>query len=679
MDFQPPEALSSNIVEFVGALMRAITTASLYASSHELFKKHILNLHAKLEGAIKNQDFLFLGFAKNALFLEGSFYQSKDPNVDKLLQLAHNIGISLLLIYKNIDNEELESFVTLLAGARQGQGNEISSELSREGIKNVRIGLLDYSIFATVKNMVTQFAQNSEDESIWRQLILQPAAVGTVKLDPEKVKQLRRLSEDVGELKKMIIQLDADMTEGQENISISHRGMLLGNFIQNLGYTLEEIAPEDKAQFTRQVLAVLDSLDVDLRTQILGAISPETEDKQESSITHEIIQTMPDSNLVGILLNSLEKTGDKSPCFRNLFDRALNKYKEAGLLLAVVRKEASLSEKPQQPDILNNFQHLEQLLIQTKEIDDLNMQYQREIEALATSIQMKAPMVEEDEMDRLLTTLAPIQIKRAKAELIINLIEQSYITQQLDLIVSMIEGMGEMLGLFYERKDFFTLGTLLRKMYLALANYQQDPNVKKVMNSLFSTEEIGELLKDQLAQCQNYESAETAVINAICQLFPEKAGSHLLDLFGDLEDTETRQGRWFAETLQSLGSRVPRLLSRKLQSAPDHAIPRLLQLASKSNDTHLAISIEQLLAHPNFEIRLEAVKTLGELKAEQVTPRLIRILRERSFFRPKKLKALQAASAKSLAEIGTDEAKKVLKEMAEGGPADLKELCKKLI
>ena len=674
-----PDTLPFGMIDFIGALMRAINTARLYASGHDLFKKHILHLHTKLQESAEDRNFLFLGCAKNALFIEGAFYQSKDVTLDNFLKFAHSMGIALLVLYKNIEIEELESFVTLLAGARQGQGSEISSELAREGIKNARIGLLDYSIFATVQTMATQLAQDSQDESIWRQLILQPAALGTFKFDQEKIKQLRRLSENVEELKKIIVQMDADMTEKQENISITHRGLLLGNFIQNLGDTLAETAPEDRGQFARQVGSVLDSLDFNLKTQILGAISPETEDKKDSGITHEIIQTMPDDQLVQILVNALKNAGANSPCFTNLFDRALSKYKEAGLLLTIVRKEASLAQKQQKADTLSHFQHLEQLLLQAQETDDLNMQYHKEIEALATSIQIKAPMVEEDEMDRLLKTLAPMQMKKAKAELIIDLIGQPHTSETSGLIPSLLEVLGEILGLLYKQKDFLTVCTLLRKVYLSLADYPQDAMVRKTMNSFFSTEEIGELLENQLNQCQNYESGETAAINAICQLFPEKACSLLLDLFGDLEDKESKRGRWLMDTLESLGPRLSRILSRKLQGAPDHAIPRLLKLASTSNDTHLAIAVEQLLAHPTLEIRLEAVKTLGDLKAEQVAPRLIKILQERYLVRPKKVKGLQAASARALAEIATDEAKEALKKVAQHGPGDLKQLCKKLI
>ena len=194
--------LPESILSFINGFIRAINTARLYATDHNLFAKNIQQLLPLIFDAMADRDFLFLGCAKDAIFFEGDFYQSKDPRLKKFYELAHSLRISHLLIDKKITIEELSSFVGLVAGARQGQGEEISSTLLRENIRHIKLGLLDYTIFSTVRMVATQLAHSSEDESVWRQLIIGPVSVGTFDLDPERKKKLLQFTEDVEELRK---------------------------------------------------------------------------------------------------------------------------------------------------------------------------------------------------------------------------------------------------------------------------------------------------------------------------------------------------------------------------------------------------------------------------------------------------------------------------------------------
>jgi len=53
---------------------------------------------------------------------------------------------------------------------------------------------------------------------------------------------------------------------------------------------------------------------------------------------------------------------------------------------------------------------------------------------------------------------------------------------------------------------------------------------------------------------------------------------------------------------------------------------------------------------------LQAIKTLGKLKAEGVVPQLGEILSQKRWIMSKKTKELQRAAAQALAEIATNEA-----------------------
>lgn len=671
--------LPKDIVDFVTAFMRALNTARLYATDHELFKKNIQELHTTLMNALADRDSLFLGCAKNALFLEGSFYEAQDTHFQNFLECFHGLRISHMTLDKKISAEELESFMALLASARQGQGDEMSEALTRENINHVTLGLLDYTVFSNIQMVAAQLARSSDEEAIWRRLILQPAAAGTVSLDPETVKQLTRLSEDTEELKRLLLQMDTDMKQGKGASSLAQRGALLANFIHNLGDTLASIAPKKRGQFALRVSGILDSFDTQLKIQILGSVPPDGTGEKESSFIQEIFHVIPDSHLVHLLADALKGAGANSPCFNNLFHRALAKYEDPGLLLPLIRQEMYKATQEWRPGKLGHWQHLEELFLQHQEAEQLNEQYRKEIEALAASLQMKAPMIEEEEMGRLLKSLTPEPLMVAKARLIIDLLRHPHPTQAAVFIPSLLESLGKIIRHLLRQERFKAIGTLLRAISIILDNYPEEALARKTINAQLSTEEVDELLKNLIADCHTYEARETAAIDAICQIFPEKAGGFLTDIFIELENEESPQAHWLSTTLASLGQRLSRILSRRLQDSPGHALSRLLDLIAISPDKQLGTAVEPLLDHQNHEIRLKAVTTLGHLQADRSVPRLAEILSQKSLLKTKKTKSFQMAVARALAEIGTDEASEALQRIATEGAGDIKTLCEELV
>jgi len=175
--------LPSTMQELVAALMRTVKAGKLYASGHDLFKQNVETLHGQILEAMEARDFLFLGVAKDALFLEGSFYQAKDVHFKSFLDFFHSLGISHLLFEKNLSIRELESFVECLAGAKQGQGDEVVAALPRENIKHLSVGIINYSIFSTAHAVAAHLSPTGDDNAMWRQLILQPAGIGNFNLD----------------------------------------------------------------------------------------------------------------------------------------------------------------------------------------------------------------------------------------------------------------------------------------------------------------------------------------------------------------------------------------------------------------------------------------------------------------------------------------------------------------
>jgi hypothetical protein len=178
----------------------------------------------------------------------------------------------------------LESFIELLAGAKSGQGDGLLAALYPENIKHIGLGVLNYSVFSGVHAVAMQLFPSSDDPSIWRHLILQPAGLGSFSLDLEKVKAIARLSEDLEELKRTLHQFDEEMTRQVEGISLAQRGLLIGNFLQNLSSILTAMGAQKKQAFSKQVESALNSIDQSLKTQILGSLPPDLVGDDDTSV-----------------------------------------------------------------------------------------------------------------------------------------------------------------------------------------------------------------------------------------------------------------------------------------------------------------------------------------------------------------------------------------------------------
>jgi len=672
--------LPSSVQDLVTALMRTVKAAKLYASGHELFKQNVETLHGQILQAMEDRDFLFLGVAKEALFMEGSFYQAKDVHFRSFLEFFHSLGLSHILFGKNLSLRELESFIECLAGAKQGQGDEVIDALPRENIKHLSLGIINYSVFSTVHTVAARLSPTGEDPAVWRQLILQPAGVGSFNLDLERVKTIARLSEDPEALKKMLHQIDHEMKTDVQDISLAQRGALLGNFLENLSHVLAAMGTDKMQQFTPRVEAALDSLEPGLKTEILGSTAPSPINGEEVSFIQDMITAMPDPRLVYLLLDALEHSGPNSACFIHLFRRAMLRYKKADVFLDLIRTEMNRATQERKPGSLNQWQHLEQIVVRHQETEEFNAQYQQAIENLATSLKIQQPMIEQEEMARLGRTLDAEFLLFSKARLILDLLTHVHSSKEVDLfLLPLLASLGDTVqGLLSQQRPRL-VGNLLRQVFLSISRFPKEKVAREVVYSWLRGEEVRSVLKSLMEKCRTYSSQETASLTAVCQLYPEKSGTYLVEYFLTLDDRESAQYQWTLTTLASIAPRLTKILDQLFQKVSEASLPNLVELVDLIMDEQMAPAVEKLLGHKDYAIRAMAVRTLGHLKSENSAVQLGAILLERSWVMGKKMKSLQMDAARALAEIGSVEAKGILHQVASEGSGDLQALCQELL
>ena len=672
--------LPSSIQDLVAALMRAIKAGKLYATGHELFKQNVEKLQSQILEAIEDRAFLFLGIGKDALFLDGSFCQAKDVHFKNFLDFFHSLGISHLLFEKDLSIRELESFIECLAGAKQGQGDDVVAALPRENIKHLSVGIINYSVFSTVHAVAAQLSPEGDDPAVWRQLILQPAGIGSFHLDLERVKTISGLSEDPEALKTMFLQIDREMKTRVQDISLAQRGALLGNFLENLSHVLSAMGAEKIPQFLPVAQGVLESLEPGLMTEVLGALAPSPVTGEERSFVQEFITALPDQKLVYLLMDALEHGGPSSGCFTHLFRRAILRYKESKVFLELIRKEMNRATQERRGGTLSQWQNLEQMVVRHQETEEFNAQYLQSIEHLESSLRIQQPMIEQEEMARLGRTLESEFLHLSKARLILDLLSHTHSSKEAELfLLPLLSSMGETVQGVLAQKKSRLAGNLLRQVFLSLNRFPKEKTAREIIYSWLRPEEVRDILSSLMEKCRTYSSQETAALTALCRLYPEKAGSFLVDLFLALDDPNSPQYQWTLTTLASIAPRLSRLLNQQFEKARDDALPNLLELVGLVMDEQMAPPVETLLSHKEFAIRALAVRTLGRLKSARSIDRLQEILLDRSWITGKKMKSLQMDAARALAEIGTGEAKGILHQMAGKGSGDLQALCRELL
>jgi hypothetical protein len=670
-------SLPGTVQEFIAAFMRALKAGRLYSSGHALFRQNAKRLYDQLQEARENGDFFFIGFAKDSLLLEDAFFEVSDVHGRDFLNLFHSMGISHLIIQKEVTINEIESFVETFAGAKPGQGQEIIAALHRENIRHVNLGLLDYSVFSGVESAVNNFIQGKKEAAIWRQLIFRPAMAGAYNLGAHRMKELILLAEDVDSLKQTLAELDRNLKNHVKGISPAQRGRVIGNFLQNISKSLASIDRQKRYAFAEKVALILQSIRPEMRISILGSPPLESMEGEDRGVIQELIDRMPEQELVYLLVQALSESGGRTIIFNNLFQRTLGRFKDTGDLLSLVRSEMNRATQERRPGNLNFWQHLEQILIYQQESEDFNVQYRKAVEDLATSIKVQKGMVEEEEIARLVRMLDPDTLKLFRARLIIDLVEEPDRHEATTLLL--LQSMGETVKHFLTQGRPRLAGNLLRQVFLSVGQNPKKAFFSDEVDSWLRTEDVHHLLKALLEKCSTYEPREMSAISSICQLFPEKAGGFLIDLYVGLGDRQGSLEDWLTTTLASLAPHTTRVLGSRMTGAQDAALPRLIDLADLFADQQTAPALETLLDHKDYDIRSQVVRTLGRLKSAKSIEPLARVVLEKTWFTGKKTKALKMEALQALAEIQTKEARLVLERIASTASGEIKKLSQELL
>ena len=108
-------------------------------------------------------------------------------------------------------------------------------------------------------------------------------------------------------------------------------------------------------------------------------------------------------------------------------------------------------------------------------------------------------------------------------------------------------------------------GNLLRQIFLSLNRFPKETVAREIIYSWLRAEEVRAVLKSLMEKCRTYGPQETSALTAVCQLYPEKAGGYLVELFLSLDDRNSAQYQWTLTTLASIAPRLTKILDQQFQ------------------------------------------------------------------------------------------------------------------
>ena len=122
-----------------------------YPKEHPAIVKSFEKVEQSFQELLESHSHVTLGVAKDALMVGSKFLDRKNPVFRSFAQTLFQHGIVSLTLLKDLSLQELMDFAHIIMQKRNDvttQGG-VSALIAKTGIENIRVQLIDYSVFQT--------------------------------------------------------------------------------------------------------------------------------------------------------------------------------------------------------------------------------------------------------------------------------------------------------------------------------------------------------------------------------------------------------------------------------------------------------------------------------------------------------------------------------------------------
>jgi hypothetical protein len=644
------------VEDLLRGLLALVKVRQIYPAGHRLVEASLERLAADFAAYFVSEETLSLGFLRSGLLLGEAPVKQKTPVIERLQQACYERGIAQIAFSRGIAPADLRLLIEALVLPREqiATAGGVEAWLAQNGCAHLRIAEFRYQTLLGVKEPPSELSQEEREIAIWKTL---------VHFSSDRLHQLEgqehrlrkfflsnpRLAEKLAALGRATNHPEADpkLTEALAPIE---------TFIHHL----TELPASDRDLF-------LDRLS-HLAHEETEALPPGgTLPTAEQEIT---LDTFTKSHLLDLMAMVVALEGKATQRLVSTFKQLSQEEMEQKVLPELSRRmEAARQGQGAVPYPLWNA--VEHLLLTRSEKEYMSETYTESLELLSGDRGALPPA--QWEADRLMEytgTIREEEIQWYRAQVLLELLAFETGT------VEILQELGEFVEEFLLTGRYAEAAEVLRSLspYRAPAS---EPDQSRAATAIFASIDPLQIV-DQVA-----ELLPTLTVNQqegarqLLSLLQEEMVIPLLERLALEEKISTR--RFLLELLAQCSSAVVPEILKRLPDAPWYYLRNLVMLLGDLRDEQAVPPLHHLLDHGNPKVQREVVAALGKIGSRRSVPLLRSILEKDAWIPTEQSDQIRILAAKSLQQIGGEEAGLALRKGSQSRRKIVRETCQKLV
>ena len=705
---------TTRLTDFARACKAAARAVSLYPSTHPAIRLSLARL-AEASSRITSRGSVTLGVVPDNLLLDGAASAKPDQAVRETAALLHDHMIGLITLHSSPDPDGWLPFLHILAKSfddvRTAGG--IGRLWAATGQRHLELQEIDYA------DILRERAAGQE--SHWNDIIRACLNLDSP-LDEETLHGLMEVCGDPERFSEFVLALEQN---GETNMGSKATALL--RMLRGVIDLVSRTEPTKIEPLLKNIAHGFGTVSPELLLELLS--TEEGRADKAADLVLQVASRMTDTTLGGFVAKGIIAQGGATTRLAQAFQALVPEHDRRPALLELAHSQVSESPLGQNEGFQDMWKNAADMLTSYSDEQFVSESYARELSGARTQA-FEVERVSDDPPERIgswVTSVGAAEVRALDLRLLLDLLTIESDPERWKTVTIPVVSHIEDLLLVGDFEGALQLTTILtaeangdgdRKTaaVAAVARLSEGAMMTHVVTHLRSVDEaaveqlkrlcimVGPSIVKGLAEALATEkraasrqrfthillgfgpagqnaveqlrgSANPAVRRTAIHLLREFGGSEALpDLTTLLDDTEPHVQREAVRAILSIGSEEAYVELQRALATGTNQTREVLTTALVSMRSERAIPLFEYIVRkldrtgPLRSVYLQAVESLGALKAEHTVDLLKDALYSGEWWAPFRTAELRRTVAAALRQIGTPEAQRVLQTGADSGP-----------
>jgi HEAT repeat protein len=728
----PPE-LSRSVAGLARALVAAARSVALYPAAHPAVASSLQRLRAAVHASAA-EGVVSLGVTPDTLLVDGLSLPTPDGPVAEAAALLHGRDILQIGFAPEVSAETLAAFLGVLALDAETLRARGGPARVWEGHADPAIAIEQIDYGKVLEDREVRSPVTRKDE-LWRSIV-QSVIERRKSLDEAAQRRLLEIAGDVGAIGELAADVMAPNHAVDGSPMLTSQAAAVLAAYRHLTGIVSVLAPERREEVMSNLAAATANLDPHLVMQLMRSDDESDSGSGGVGVVRGIAAAFDDLKVAQLLATTLALEGQASARLAEVFDTIAPDEPRKRRVLTLTRSLLTETDFGRSSQFQTLWSSMEELLVSYNERPFVSEQYRAGLDEIGTRADAMAAHDLPAELDEWVETLGQDNVRRLSVTLLIDLLNLERDARRAPELALDVAGLADDLLMAgdYEaaasvvgalaRAAADRQGVMSGPSRVALDQLAASAGIREVIALLGDLEEpefepfraicdqLGPAAVDALIVAIGVEEASLARRRAtdlivrcgaagVSRLAP-LVGSptwyvqrNAADLLGRIAAPEGVP--LLQPLLRSADSRVTKATVRALAAIDDPAAARAVHtvLRASTGDLRKAV-VAALVAEQDprvvpvlvrilneseplgadHVIVLETLEALGRVGNDDAVPPVATLMKRRSWFARKKVRALKQASLTTLRDIGTPAAAAALDAAARQGDRLLRKLAR---